>query len=700
LREGETIWRLAEADRAALLLDGASYFGALRSALLQARRSVTIVGWDIDSRVRLRGDDSGPDDGGPEAFGDFLDYLAHRRRDLVIRLLLWDYSILYALEREPLPAVQLGWNTPSNIVVKLDDALPMGASHHQKIVIVDDTLAFCGGIDIAVNRWDTEDHQPRHPGRKGPSGDAYDPFHDAQMVVQGPAAARLAELVRRRWMRATDHDIEPVEDPSPIWPDELESDFESVQLGIARTLPEDDDQAAVCEVRNLYLEAIRQAERYIYIENQYITVDEIADALARRMRDRPDLEALILTPDRPQGWLEAKTMGAGQAGVMARLDDPAFRDRILFVSAYSGEGDDEVAVFVHAKLMIVDDRLLRIGSANLNNRSMGLDSECDLAIEAQDGAQRRRVRAILNRLLAHHTGRRPEEVAEQLEGDASLIGAVESLSKPDRGLRRLEPAEADSDAVADTLNIVADSERPLEPGEIMGDMFGGVPRQSALARAIRLVIVATVLAGLVFAWNYTPLADWTDPEKIAAALETFRANSLAVPILIGAFLLGGLVLFPLTALVTVTGMVLGPWTGFFCATAGSLLSAAAGFGIGHVAGQSTLTHLLGRRFRRIKRVVTKRSVLAVTVIRMVPAAPFTVVNVALGAVGIGFWSYLAGTLLGLLPGVLALTMLGNRLLQAWRNPEPMNVLWFVLAIIVWLSLAIGLQRLVARMKED
>ena len=73
---------------------------------------------------------------------------------------------------------------------------------------------------------------------------------------------------------------------------------------------------------------------------------------------------------------------------------------------------------------------------------------------------------------------------------------------------------------------------------------------------------------------------------------------------------------------------------------------------------------------------------------------------ALGAVGIGFWSYLAGTLLGLLPGVLALTMLGDRLLQAWRNPEPMNVLWFVLAIIVWLSLAIGLQQLVARMKED
>ena len=148
LREGETIWRHAEAKRAALLLDGASYFGALRSTLLAARHSVTFVGWDIDSRVRLRGPASPPNDKAPEEFRDFLEYLADRRKDLVIRLLLWDYSILYALEREPLPAVQLNWRTPSNVVVKLDDALPMGASHHQKIVIVDDVLAFCGGMDI------------------------------------------------------------------------------------------------------------------------------------------------------------------------------------------------------------------------------------------------------------------------------------------------------------------------------------------------------------------------------------------------------------------------------------------------------------------------------------------------------------------------------------------------------------------------
>ena len=114
-------------------------------------------------------------------------------------------------------------------------------------------------MDIAVNRWDTEDHKARNPQRKGPSGKAYGPYHDVQMVLDGPAANCLAELVRMRWKRATGEDIEPVDKASSIWPDEVEPDFDSVAAGIARTLPEDDDQEAVREIRDLYLESIREA---------------------------------------------------------------------------------------------------------------------------------------------------------------------------------------------------------------------------------------------------------------------------------------------------------------------------------------------------------------------------------------------------------------------------------------------------------
>jgi phospholipase D1/2 len=700
LREGDTIWCRRRAHRAALLLDGAGYFGALRSALLQARQSVIIAGWDIDSRTRLVGADRSPDDDGPAEFRQFLEYLVGRRDDLVVRLLLWDYSILYALEREPLPAVNLDWRTPSRVIVALDDALPIGGAHHQKLVVIDDTLAFCGGLDITVNRWDTPEHRPNHPERRGPSGEPYAPFHDVQMVVDGEAAAGLGQLVRERWKRATDSEPDPVVDASPIWPDGVVAEFENVDIGIARTLPEDDDQRQVAEVKALYLESIRQARRYIYIENQYLTVEPVAEALASRLREEPELEVVAVTPRRPSGWLETKTMGTGQALFMASLSDKDIRDRVRFYYPFSGQGDDRTAVMVHAKLMIVDDVLLHVGSSNLNRRSMGLDSECDLAIEAQCESEVRQVQAVLCRLLAHHFGLTSDTVRERLEAQASLIRTIDALESTKRGLHPLEPAEEYNDVIAETLNRVADREAPLDPEVFVGDMFDAVPQKKTVRRAIRLVSVAIVLAALVALWNYTPLAEWTDPEKVAAALESFRASRWTMLILLSAYVLGGLVLFPLTVLITVTGMVLGPWIGFLCAVIGSLVSAAAGFGLGHVTGRGTIRHLLGRRYRTVRRAVARRGLVTVAVVRMVPVAPYTIVNMALGAIGVGFWHYLWGTLLGLLPGILALTLLGDRLLQVWRNPDPVNIIWFVLAIVIWLALALGLQRLATRLKED
>src|SRR3546814_13659846 len=106
--------------------------------------------------------------------------------------------MLYALEREPLPAIRLDWATPAQISVCLDDVLPIGAAHHQKVVVVDDALAFCGGLDLTIRRWDTSDHALHNPERKDPRGESYRPFHDVQMMVDGEAALALGELVRER----------------------------------------------------------------------------------------------------------------------------------------------------------------------------------------------------------------------------------------------------------------------------------------------------------------------------------------------------------------------------------------------------------------------------------------------------------------------------------------------------------------------
>src|SRR5438105_2046691 len=108
------VWRVERAQRAAVLVD-ANYFGALRGALLKAQSTVFMLGWDLDSRTRLVGENGKADDGFPEGFAGFLTALAYQRPHLTFHLLMWDYSLLYATEREPLPAFALGWRLPQRI---------------------------------------------------------------------------------------------------------------------------------------------------------------------------------------------------------------------------------------------------------------------------------------------------------------------------------------------------------------------------------------------------------------------------------------------------------------------------------------------------------------------------------------------------------------------------------------------------------
>lgn len=248
LRPGRTAWRLEHAGRAAVLIDAAAFFAAVRAACLEARRRIIIVGWDIDSRTKLVGD-SAVHDGLPIDFRDFLAALVTRRPELRVDLLLWDYSLLYAHERELLPQLSLQWQTPPQVTLCLDASVPFGSSQHQKIVVVDDALAFSGGLDITIRRWDTSRHEADEPRRLDPAGEPYRPFHDVQMMVDGDAAGALALLARTRWCRAEGGApaIEPCGDP---WPDGVRPDFHDVEVGIARTQPRYRDEPEIQEVRS------------------------------------------------------------------------------------------------------------------------------------------------------------------------------------------------------------------------------------------------------------------------------------------------------------------------------------------------------------------------------------------------------------------------------------------------------------------
>ena len=147
LQPGRNVWRVSRAARAAMLIDAAPYFAAARAAMREARQSIHIVGWDLDGETRFHGAD-GPDDGLPADLGPFLAELVRRRPELKVRLLLWDHALFSVLQRDLVPNYACLWNAPKPIEICLDDVLPIGACHHQKIVVVDGRVAFCGGIRI------------------------------------------------------------------------------------------------------------------------------------------------------------------------------------------------------------------------------------------------------------------------------------------------------------------------------------------------------------------------------------------------------------------------------------------------------------------------------------------------------------------------------------------------------------------------
>jgi phospholipase D1/2 len=691
---GQNCWRLARAHRAAFLVDAAGYFATLRAAFLRARRSILIVGWDIDSRTRLV--QGQPDDGWPETLGPFLKELSEQRRRLEVYILNWDFAMLYAIDREVLPLYTLGWQTHRNLHFHLDGRHPVGACHHQKIVVIDDTLAFVGGMDLAQARWDTPDHTPGAPERVRSNGTCYAPVHDVQMMVDGPVAAALGTLVRERWEHATGRRIpwshRPLRDP---WPPAVAPDVTEVDVAIARTVPKYDGTPEVAEVRRLYLDSIAAARRTLYFENQYLTSSVIGDALEARLQEPDGPEIVIVSRLTGAGWLEENTMEVLRARLLRRLR-AADRHGRLHVYYPDCEGFGKECINVHSKLMIMDDRLLRIGSANLANRSMGLDTECDLAIEAREPRVREAILRFRDRLLAEHLGVRPEQVAEAVAATGSLVLAIESLRGEPHTLKPLRgevPPEAEARLPP---AAVIDPETPIDPDRIMDDLLPVEHRPAARKRLVLAMGLIAAAGALSAAWHWGPLAQWLDRDTLVAGAR-YLQQAPATPLwVLGAYLAASLTATPITLMILVTGLVFGPVQGFCYALAGALLGAAASFGLGHSLGRDLVRRVAGERLNALSRWLRHRGLLAIIAVRLVPVAPFTVVNLVAGASHIRFRDFLLGTLIGMLPGTTAITLFSDRLTAALAHPDPLNIILLLAALALIAAVAAALHRWLQR----
>lgn len=696
LREGETCGWLGRAKRVAFLIDGEEFFAAVAAALESARRSVWMLGWDFHSSVRLRRGDDGDDELVP-----LLESCVRRHPELRVHVLAWDFAMLYALEREVLPVLQFGARTHRNIRFATDSAHPPAASHHQKVVVVDDALAFVGGFDLTAHRWDTREHRPDDPRRTTPSGRPYAPFHDVQIAVDGEAAGVLGELARERWERATGKSVERVDAAPDVWPAGLAVDVADVEVGISRTLAAHAGAPEIREVEALYRESIAAARHSIYIENQYLTSPRITEWLCAQLREPDGPEVLIIGPRENAGWLEESTMGAlrDRAIRELRAADPGERLRILYPHIEGLTGDQ--LLNVHSKLMVIDGEFARIGSSNLSNRSLGFDSECDVSIEARSRPEvREAIEALRDGLLAEHLGASRKEVAAEIARRGSLVQAVDALSG--RKQRTLRPIEIDASRQAadaiDALGVV-DPEHPAPLEELVARFSSEIAPVPRSRRQWTVVATVAVLAGGLLAWQFTPLSQQLTPERLGALLSGLAEPWYGPLLATAIFALAALCLVPVTALTVASGLALGPGVGIAVAWGGALASAALGYLAGRGLWRDAVRRIAGARLNELSRRLARRGILSSALLQMVPAGPYMVGNLVAGASHVPMRDFLVGTGIGILPGTVLLAVSGDAVRVAIGEPSGAAWRWVAFTVLLLFGAAIAARRLVARTWE-
>lgn len=473
LRQRENVWCQESVEAAGLLVDGDDYYRAVYQAGLLARDYILLAGWQFDTDAcLLRGADA---EGAalPVTLLQYLDALCRRTPTLRVYLLAWDFHVVFALEREWMQDLRFKWMTSERLQFQFDSHHVEGGAHHQKFAVIDGVLSFLGGLDICDHRWDDRHHKQPNPLRVS-RGEPHQPFHDVQAYLVGSEPGRqLTELFVSRWQAAGGErlTLPPVglDEPSTRLTDFVPRGavpLAASQVTLSRTDPYGAPNGGTdChEIRALHLQAICSAERLLYIETQYLSSREIGEALAKRLATREGaVEVVLVLNIRGETFKEHVAVGLAQAKILGELRTAvvgtANKLGVYYtVPETNGGHEPERGTYIHSKLTIVDDRFLTVGSANLTNRSLGVDTELNLSVETLDptDALAASILAARGNLLAEHLG------VPQVEASSSLVDQLDAFATAHEGRLRLHPSPTEQER--QVIDVIDPQELPFDPG--------------------------------------------------------------------------------------------------------------------------------------------------------------------------------------------------------------------------------------------
>lgn len=470
LQSTRNFWCEEPVMAAGLLVDGDDYYRAFYEAAQKAEKYILLAGWQFDADAcLLRGAEA---EGAtlPVTLLKYLDALCQRNENLKIYLLAWDFHPVFLLEREWMQELRFNWTTNDRLAFLFDSNHADQGSHHQKFVVIDGQLAFLGGLDLCDHRWDDRSHKDPNPLRLS-RGEPHKPFHDVQAYVVGTeVSAKLSELFACRWEAAGGGPLVLPEPAATFASARYEPSGAVPLAGSTVALSRTDPQGSPTKTKNcreicdLYLDAIAAAQRLIYIETQYFSSREVGAGLAERLRtrDAEPLNVVLVLNMEAETLKEEIAVGLAQAKVIADLRKAVegTRHRLgIYYTVPKTDGDDEPAraTYIHSKIMIVDDRFLTIGSANLTNRSTCVDTELNLSVETDnpDDAVGQSIARARQSLIDEHLG-----ASDTLDA-TSLVASLDDLARRRRGRLRLHPSPTENERTA--LEVIDPQQLPFDP---------------------------------------------------------------------------------------------------------------------------------------------------------------------------------------------------------------------------------------------